>query len=96
MYHLLIYDLVDDYLDRRPAFREEHLELARQAHEQGELLLAGALDDPADMALLVFRGEGPEPARSFAEGDPYVRAGLVKGWRVRPWKVAIGATPEAR
>jgi uncharacterized protein YciI len=90
VYHLLMYDLVDDYLERRPAFREEHLELARQAHERGELLLAGALDDPSDTAVLLFRGDGPEAARSFAEADPYVRAGLVKGWRVRPWNVVVG------
>lgn len=90
MYHLLLYDLVDDYLDRRPAFREEHLQLARRAHERGDLLLAGALDDPADMAVLVFRGDGPEAARSFAEADPYVRAGLVKRWRVRSWRVVVG------
>jgi uncharacterized protein YciI len=90
VHHLLMYDLVDDYLERRPAFREEHLALAREAHARGELLLAGALSDPTDMAVLLFRGDGPEAARRFAEADPYVRAGLVKRWRVRPWAVAVG------
>ncbi len=93
MYHLLIYDLVDDYLERRPAFREEHLRWARDAHARGELLLAGALADPVDMAVLVFHGDGPEAAERFAEADPYVRAGLVKRWRVRPWTVVVGGAP---
>lgn len=93
MYHLLIYDVVDDYLERRPAFREEHLQRAREAHARGELLLAGALADPVDTAVLVFHGDGPEAAQSFAEADPYVRAGLVKRWRVRPWTVVVGSAP---
>ncbi len=94
MYHLLLYDLVDDYLERRPAFREEHLRLLRDAHARGEVLLAGALADPSDMAVLVFQGEGPEAARRFAEADPYVRGGLVTRWRVRPWTVVVGGAPQ--
>jgi hypothetical protein len=35
---LLEYHLVEDYLDRRPAFRETHLAMARAAHERGELV----------------------------------------------------------
>ena len=27
--HLLLYDVVDDYVERRAAFRDEHLKLAR-------------------------------------------------------------------
>ena len=90
MHWLLLYDLVDDYLDRRAPLRTEHLALARAAHERGELTFAGALSDPADMALLVFKGEDSAAAERFAEADPYVANGLVKQWRVRPWNVVIG------
>lgn len=93
MYHLLIYDLVDDYLERRPEFRAEHLRAARDAQARGELLIAGALAEPVDTAVLVFHGDGPEAARRFAEADPYVRAGLVKHWQVRPWSVVVGGAP---
>jgi len=89
-YFALVYDLVPDYLDRRGGFREEHLGVAREAHARGELLLAGALADPADTALLVFQGEDGGAAERFAEADPYVRNGLVTRWRVRPWTVVIG------
>lgn len=47
MHLLLEYSLADDYLDRRTALREDHLALAREAHERGELLLAGALPAPS-------------------------------------------------
>jgi uncharacterized protein len=90
MYHLLLYDVVDDYIHRRAPLREEHLRLAREAHDRGELVMAGAHDDPADGAVLVFRVEDPGVVERFAREDPYVREGLVTRWRVRRWMVVIG------
>jgi len=90
MYLALQYDLVDDYLERRPEFREEHLGLARAAHERGELALAGAFTDPADGALLVWSTEDRSVVEAFAQADPYVRNGLVREWRVRVWNVVVG------
>jgi uncharacterized protein YciI len=92
-YYALFYDLVADYVSRRAAFREEHLRLAREAHRRGELLLAGALTDPADRALLVFRASSPLVVEEFARNDPYVVRGLVTRWEVRPWAVVIGNEP---
>lgn len=89
-YYALFYQAVDDFIARRAAFRDEHLRLAREAHARGELVLAGALGDPADAALLVFQGETPSAAESFARQDPYVRNGLVKSWKVRSWTVVVG------
>jgi uncharacterized protein YciI len=89
-YFALIYELVDDYLVRRAAFRQEHLGLAAAARERGEIVLAGAFADPADRALLVFRVADRAVAESFAQKDPYVVNGLVKRWEVRPWNVVIG------
>jgi uncharacterized protein YciI len=96
MHYLLIYDLVADYLERRPAHRTEHLTLAWAAHDQGELVLGGALVDPADTAILLFQGNSPAGAEAFAAADPYVRHGLVTRWQVRPWSTVVGtaaATP---
>ena len=89
MYLVLEYTLVEDYVERRAALREEHLGLARAAHERGELLLAGALPDPYDRALLVWTAPR-EVVERFAESDPYVVQGLVTGWTVREWNVVIG------
>lgn len=96
MHYLLMYDVGPDYLERRAAFRDEHLRLAWQAHSRGELVLGGALADPVDGAVLLFQGESPAAAERFAAADPYVRHGLVTRWRVRPWITVAGtdaATP---
>ena len=90
MHTILFYDVVDDYVEKRTPFRGQHLELARQAHARGELVLAGALAKPADAAVLVFRGESPEVAVAFAKADPYVKNGLVTAWRVRKWATVVG------
>lgn len=90
MHYLLSYQFVPDYLARRAQFRDAHLNLAWQAHERGELVLAGALTDPADSALLVFQGDSPAAAERFAKADPYVLHGLVTGWTVRQWSTVVG------
>jgi uncharacterized protein YciI len=94
MFWMLIYDLVDDYLERRAALRSEHLELAKAAHARGDLVLAGALADPSDQAFLVFRADDAATVEAFVERDPYVRHGLVTQWRIRPWTVVIGANAD--
>ena len=90
MHYLLIYDVVPDYVERRAPLRAEHLALARVAHERGELVLGGALADPADGAVLLFKGDSPAAAEAFAAADPYVRRGLVTRWRVRKWATVVG------
>lgn len=90
MHFLLIYDVSPDYLARRGEYRNEHLRLAWDAHARGELLLGGALADPADGAVLLFQGETSEAAERFAQNDPYVANGLVQRWRVRPWTTVVG------
>jgi uncharacterized protein YciI len=89
-YFALFYDVVEDFLSRRSAFREEHLRIAREAHRRGELVLGGALTDPADKALLVFRAANRSVVEEFARNDPYVVNGLVKRWEIRSWAVVIG------
>ena len=89
MHLLLEYALAEDYLERRAALREEHLALVRDAHGRGELLLAGALPDPYDRAVLVWTAPR-EVVERFAAADPYVTAGLVTGWTIREWAVVVG------
>src|SRR3954469_16304244 len=90
MHYLLMYDSVPDYAERRTPFRAEHLALARAAGARGELVLGGALANPIDGAVLLFRGESPAVAEAFAAADPYVRNGLVTSWRVREWTTVVG------
>ncbi|HVM09109.1 MAG TPA: YciI-like protein [Acidimicrobiales bacterium] len=90
MHWLLLYDVVDDYVERRVPHRAAHLALATEAFERGDLVMAGALADPADGVVLVFRGDTPSSAEEFARRDPYVEHGVVTRWRVREWTVVVG------
>lgn len=89
LHFLLIYDLDRDFVQRRTEHWDEHLALAWKASAAGELVLAGALEPPAEQAFLLFRGSR-EAAIRFAEADPYVRHGLVKQWRVKQWHTVAG------
>jgi uncharacterized protein len=89
-YYALFYEVVDDFVARRAPFREEHLRLAREAYQRGEIVLAGALAEPADRALIVFQVDDMSKVQNFARIDPYVVNGLVKKWEIRPWSVVIG------
>lgn len=90
MHYLLIYDLAPDYLEHRGTYRNEHLDLAWKAHQWGELLLGGAVQEPVDTAILLFQGDSSEVAERFAEVDPYVKNGLITNWEVRPWMTVVG------
>jgi uncharacterized protein YciI len=95
-HYLLFYEPADDYLMRRACYRAEHLARAWKASQRGELLLGGALADPIDGAVLLFKGETRSVAEDFARADPYVTSGLVKRWHVREWTTVAGegaATP---
>jgi uncharacterized protein YciI len=89
-HYLLVYTLSPDYLARRGEFRAEHLALAWAASDRGDLILGGALTDPVDQAVLLFKGGSPAVAERFVEADPYVANGLVTEWRIRPWMTVVG------
>jgi uncharacterized protein len=91
-YFTLTYDVVEDFVNQRTPFRPAHLKEVREAHARGELVMAGALAEPA-AALLIFRAADRSTAEQFAKNDPYVKEGLVKKWTVRPWTVVVGQDP---
>jgi len=91
-YFALMYDVVEDFVNKRTPFRPAHIKGVRESQARGELIMAGALADPAG-ALLVFRAADKSVAEKFAKADPYVNEGLVKSWQVRPWTVVVGQDP---
>jgi len=91
MHYLMFYEYVDDILERRGEFRNAHLAKAWQASGRGELLLGGALANPVDGAVLLFKCDSAAVAEEFARTDPYVINGLVKRWYVREWSTVVGA-----
>ncbi|MFM7975104.1 MAG: YciI-like protein [Pirellula sp.] len=96
MHYLLIYKVVDQYVERRQPYRQEHLELAQEFADRGELELGGALADPVDQAILLFNVEDPKQIDQFVSRDPYVRYGLVHSWQIRKWMTVIGKTAQVK
>ena len=90
-FFLLEYELVDDFVTRRTPCREKHLDMLRELHASGTVVMAGALAEPVNRAVLVFQGEDRLIAEDFAKRDPYVLQGLVKRWEARRWTVVIGS-----
>jgi len=88
-YYVLVYDVVENFVERRQPYRQAHLALVDAAYRDQSLVLAGALK-PVDGALLLFRTDSPAPVEAFAAQDPYVTNGLVTRWRVREWSVVAG------
>ena len=89
---LLFYEVGAGYIEKRAEFRDAHLRKAWESHARGELVLGGALADPVDGALLLFRAESRSVVESFAKSDPYVVNGLVTHWKVREWSTVAGET----
>ena len=53
-YFVLRYDeVVEDYVTRRAPYRAEHLRLLRDAHTRGEVLMAGAVGETPDGAIII-------------------------------------------
>lgn len=94
-HYVLLLDFSDTYEARRPEFREDHLTKAWAAADRGELVLAGALTDPVDTGLILFRAESPDVVERFARDDPYIGNGLVRSWRIREWATVVGDTAAA-
>jgi hypothetical protein len=96
MHYLLTYELASDYLERRGQYRDAHLGLAWAAQQRGEIIIAGALCEPADTAVLLFECDSTAPIEQFVKDDPYVIHRLVTGYRIRQWNTVVGehaATP---
>jgi uncharacterized protein len=89
VHYVLFYDVVEGYVAKREPFRNLHIQLVQQSYARGELVLAGALADPPDGAVLIFRGPAPDAAEAFVKADPYVQNGLIAKWRIRKWMAVV-------
>jgi len=85
----LIYEYVENAVEKRAPFREAHLAAARAEREAGRLVGGGAIGDPPMGGLLIFRGEDRGAVEAFAQNDPYVANGIVTAYRVEPYNVVV-------
>jgi hypothetical protein len=86
---------VENSLPLRKTVRTEHLARLEVLQQEGRLVLAGphpAIDsnDPGDAgftgSLVVAEFADLEAARSWADADPYVAAGVYASVTVKPFK----------
>jgi uncharacterized protein YciI len=98
MHYAIISEDIDDSLALRARARPAHLDRLNQLKDEGRLLVAGphpALDtpEPGDAgftgSLVVAEFDSLEAARTWADADPYVEAGVYKRVTVKPFKAVL-------
>lgn len=98
LYYAIVGEDVPDSLDKRLAARPDHLARLNQLKDEGRLLLAGpfpAIDSPDpgpagfSGSLIVAAFDSLEAARTWAEADPYVAAGVYAQVSVKPFKKVL-------
>ncbi|MDX1488353.1 MAG: YciI family protein [Acidiferrobacterales bacterium] len=98
MWYAIISDDVANSLPLRAKAREDHLARLRELAGEGRLLIAGptpAIDaqDPGPAgfsgSLVIADFESLEEARSWADADPYVAAGVYANVSVKPFKLVL-------
>jgi uncharacterized protein YciI len=92
-HYLLFYDVVADYAERRIPLRPAHLAYAQRSVDAGTLVLGGALTDPVDQAVLLFRADSRATVERFAESDPYVLNGIVRSGASANGRPSSAKTP---
>ena len=95
-YLLLTLDYVEDILEKRDPYRAEHIAGAKAQEAAGKCVLAGALQNPTDKGVFVFKDCDEAYVKAFVEGDAYYKAGLVPGYTIRPWMIVVGGVSERR
>jgi uncharacterized protein YciI len=75
--------------ERRKPYREAHLAYNRDLKIRGKVVMAGALQDPLDSAVIVYKAEGPGEVIAHLSHDPYAQNGIWQEIRVREWALAI-------
>ena len=75
-----------EYLDDKEKFNATftpHRNHLRTFLENGKLFAAGSFSDDSG-ALWVLEVETIEEAEEFVKGDPFVLAGVILSWKIRP------------
>ncbi|MBT9611776.1 MAG: YciI family protein [Burkholderiales bacterium] len=100
MLYAIVGEDIADSLERRLSVRPAHLERLKQLQDEGRLLLAGpfpAIDsiDPGPAgftgSLIVAEFSSLQAAKTWAEADPYVAAGIYAQVSVKPFKKVFPA-----
>lgn len=95
MYYAIISEDIKDSLKLRQKTRPAHIERLKKLNEEGRVLLVGPhpaidSDDPGDAgftgSLIVAEFDSLEDAKTWADADPYLEAGVYQNVIVKPFK----------
>jgi uncharacterized protein YciI len=98
MLYIIVAEDVENSLEKRLAARPAHLARLTELQNQGRLLLAGpfpAIDsvDPGPAgftgSLIVAEFANLEAAKTWAEADPFVSAGVYANVTVKPFRKTL-------
>ena len=98
MLYAIISEDIENSLDKRKGARPAHLDRIQALVDQGRIVVAGPHpavdnDDPGDAgftgSLVVAEFDDLEAARTWADTDPYVSAGVYKNVIVKPFKKVL-------
>ena len=98
MWYAIISEDVEDSLEKRASARPDHLARVNALLDEGRLLIAGphpAVDglEPGDAgftgSLIVAQFDSLEDAQTWANEDPYVKAGVYASVTVKPFKKVL-------
>jgi uncharacterized protein YciI len=98
MWYAIMSTDVEDSLERRASARPEHLARVNTLVDEGRLLVAGphpAVDalEPGEAgftgSLIIAEFDSLDEARTWANDDPYVKAGVYSSVTVKPFKKVL-------
>ena len=100
MFYVIIGEDRPGTLDQRMAARPDHVARLQALQAQGKLLLAGpcpAIDSPDpgpagfSGSIIIAEFASLDAARTWADADPYVAAGVYEKVTVKPFKKVLPA-----
>ncbi|OZS44279.1 YciI family protein [Photobacterium sanguinicancri] len=98
MWYVIFSQDVENSLERRLSVREKHLARLTELQAQGRLLVAGpnpAIDseNPGEAGFtgstVIAEFNSLEDAKSWADADPYIDAGVYQNVIVKPFKKVL-------
>ena len=100
MLYVIIGEDTPGTLDQRLAARPAHVERLQALQAEGRLIIAGpcpAIDSPDpgpagfSGSIIIAEFASLEAARTWADADPYVAAGVYEKVTIKPFKKALPA-----
>ncbi|MCM0147278.1 YciI family protein [Photobacterium galatheae] len=100
MWYVIFSQDVENSLERRLSVREKHLARLKALQDEGRLLVAGPMpaidsDNPGEAGFtgstVIAEFDSLEAAKSWADADPYIAAGVYENVIVKPFKKVLPA-----